>query len=793
MKTITTTEDLAQFCEAAKAQPYVTVDTEFLRERTYYSKLCLIQLALPGKTGDAVLVDPLVKDLSLEPLYDLFRHEPTVKVFHAARQDLEIFFVEGKVFPTPLFDTQVAAMVCGFGEQVGYETLVRKIARESLDKTSRFTDWSHRPLSEAQKTYAIADVTHLRVIYEFLNKELVRTGRHKWVAEELAILTDPETYITRPEDAWTRVKTRTQSGRFLAVVRELARFREDYAQTRNVPRARVFKDDALLELASTRPSTVEELGRSRLLLREGRRADVAEGILSAVKAGMEIKSEDFPKIENGREQIQVDSALADLLRVLLKAKSEGAGVAQKLIATSSDLDVIAAGGREAGGDATDPGEGGDQQEGVGQLGEDVGGVIAAHQLEQAGHARGPRAVHAENDDLARRRPVQVGRTVPRGLRRSGFQGATGGQQFDQPIGAGVEIVAFGKRRRSRDRFAHQVSSPVEDIAQAPFQRRGIGLRPQATRLVGVGHFLAHLDCLPPLLDQGLLAAVSRRNDDAAAGDRFTHDRIPARPATRADVGICGNQQLRSLVGRKTPASHDAYPGGVIDGGQRLEHLAQGALVVAGTDVDDQFDRFAGVEAAPEGLDHAFGRVATEHLGHAEEDEFSARIPLRRHVRMAVLAVDAKRQHLDRNAGASLAEGIRLVFVGHQQQVEAVALLDPGRARAGPFRKRQRNAEATARGCLQLGRCADQGGFGQGRQHATRGQFEAEVVAIEQLWRDRRIGHAQRTRIEAPEQAAGQLAVGMRKAGQSLPEHRAAIILDQPLLPARGETGATLGP
>ncbi|MCO5128606.1 MAG: ribonuclease D [Rhodobacteraceae bacterium] len=346
MKTITTTEDLAQFCEAAKAQPYVTVDTEFLRERTYYSKLCLIQLALPGKTGDAVLVDPLVKDLSLEPLYDLFRHEPTVKVFHAARQDLEIFFVEGKVFPTPLFDTQVAAMVCGFGEQVGYETLVRKIARESLDKTSRFTDWSHRPLSEAQKTYAIADVTHLRVIYEFLNKELVRTGRHKWVAEELAILTDPETYITRPEDAWTRVKTRTQSGRFLALVRELARFREDYAQTRNVPRARVFKDDALLELASTRPSTVEELGRSRLLLREGRRADVAEGILSAVKAGMEIKSEDFPKIENGREQIQVDSALADLLRVLLKAKSEEAGVAQKLIATSSDLDVIAAGGRE---------------------------------------------------------------------------------------------------------------------------------------------------------------------------------------------------------------------------------------------------------------------------------------------------------------------------------------------------------------------------------------------------------------------------------------------------------------
>jgi len=346
MKTITTTEELARFCEAARAQPYVTIDTEFLRERTYYSKLCLVQMALPGKTGEAVLVDPLARDLSLEPLYDLFRHEATVKVFHAARQDLEIFFVEGKVFPKPLFDTQVAAMVCGFGEQVGYETLVRKIARESLDKTSRFTDWSHRPLSEAQKTYALADVTHLRVIYEFLDKELTRSGRHAWVEEELSQLTDPETYTTRPEEAWMRVKTRTNSGRFLAVVRELARFREDYAQTRNVPRARVFKDDALLELASTRPSNIEELGRSRLLLREGRRADIAEGILAAVKAGMDIKPEDYPKIDNGKDQLQVDSALADLLRVLLKAKSEEAGVAQKLIASSSDLDVIAAGRRE---------------------------------------------------------------------------------------------------------------------------------------------------------------------------------------------------------------------------------------------------------------------------------------------------------------------------------------------------------------------------------------------------------------------------------------------------------------
>ncbi len=346
MKTITTTDDLARFCEAAKAEAYVTVDTEFLRERTYYAKLCLIQLALPGKDGEAVLVDPLVQGLSMEPLYDLFRHEATVKVFHAARQDLEIFFVEGNVFPTPLFDTQVAAMVCGFGEQAGYETLVRKIAKADLDKTSRFTDWSRRPLSDAQKTYALADVTHLRVIYEFLAAELKRTGRTKWVQEELGVLLDPETYITRPHEAWERVKTRTTSGRFLSVVRELARFREDFAQARNVPRSRVYKDDALLELASTKPTNAEELGRSRLLLREARKGEIADGILEAVKAGLEARPEDFPKVSGDRDQMQVDSALADLLRVLLKAKSEEAGVAQKLIATAADLDAIAAGGRD---------------------------------------------------------------------------------------------------------------------------------------------------------------------------------------------------------------------------------------------------------------------------------------------------------------------------------------------------------------------------------------------------------------------------------------------------------------
>jgi ribonuclease D len=346
MRTITTTEDLAAFCALAKSQPYLTLDTEFLRERTYWSRLCLIQAALPG-AGQAALIDPIEgPEMSLEPIYDLFRHEGTVKVFHAARQDLEIFFVEGGVFPKPLFDTQVAAMVCGFGEQVGYETLVKKIAKADLDKTSRFTDWSHRPLSDAQKDYALADVTHLRVIFEWLSGQLSKNGRAEWVAEELAILTDPATYTVNPDDAWTRIKTRTSSGRFLAVVKSLARFRETYAQGQNVPRSRVMKDDALLELASTRPTTPEELGRSRLLLREGRKPEIAEGILAAVKAGLEMRPEEMPKIDQPRDQMQVNPALADLLRVLLKAKAESLGVAPRLIAGSAELDLIAAGERD---------------------------------------------------------------------------------------------------------------------------------------------------------------------------------------------------------------------------------------------------------------------------------------------------------------------------------------------------------------------------------------------------------------------------------------------------------------
>lgn len=344
MNTLTDTDALAEFCARAAHHPYVTVDTEFLRERTYYARLCLVQLAYPGDGPEtAVLVDPLADGLSLEPMLELFRNPSVVKVFHAARQDLEIFFVEHDVFPKPLFDTQVAAMVCGFGEQVGYETLVRKVAHESLDKTSRFTDWSHRPLSNAQKTYALADVTHLRVIYEHLSTQIDKTDRRAWVEEELQVLLQPETYVVEPEEAWRRVKTRTNSGKFLATVRALARFRETYAQTRNVPRSRVFKDDALLELASTKPKSHQDLGRSRLLLRDARRGEIADGILAAVEEGQTIDPATYPKVDRSREKMQVNSALADLLRVLLKAKSEDAGVASRMIASTAELDAMAAG------------------------------------------------------------------------------------------------------------------------------------------------------------------------------------------------------------------------------------------------------------------------------------------------------------------------------------------------------------------------------------------------------------------------------------------------------------------
>jgi ribonuclease D len=347
MITITTAAELDVFCTRAQEHPFVTIDTEFMRERTYYSKLCLIQIALPtDNPEDAVLVDPLSQDIALDGLYRLFKDTSVVKVFHAARQDLEIFWHDAKTFPTPLFDTQVAAMVCGFGEQVGYETLVRKIVKEQVDKSSRFTDWSRRPLSDAQKNYAIADVTHLRAVYLQLKAELERAGRESWVVEETKLLLDPMIYDVIPSEAWRRVKTRTNSGIFLAYVRELAAFRERYAKSKNIPRNRVYKDDALVELASTKPISHDDLNKSRLLLREARKGAIADGIIQASKTVASMSPESFPKPVAINEKLQLNPALADLLRVLLKAKSERSDVAQKMIANVAELDALAAGQRD---------------------------------------------------------------------------------------------------------------------------------------------------------------------------------------------------------------------------------------------------------------------------------------------------------------------------------------------------------------------------------------------------------------------------------------------------------------
>ena len=346
MKIIKTTLELSQFCDYAYNFDYITVDTEFLRERTYYPKLCLIQLAIPGdKENSAVLIDPLEGNLDLSPLYKIFLDSDIVKVFHAARQDLEIFFQDKNIIPSPLFDTQLAAMVCGFGEQVGYETLVRSICKINLDKSSRFTDWSLRPLSNNQQQYALADVTHLRQIYEYLKEQLRRNERETWLEEELNILKNPETYITRPNEAWRRIKSRSNSSKFLGVVARLAEFRETYAQKNNIPRNRVMKDDALMELASLKPKSFDDLSRSRLLLRDARKGKIAKGILDSIKAAEDLKFEQVNYVNKVPKSLNGNSALSDMLRVLLKAKAEELGVAAKLIANSSDLDSIASGER----------------------------------------------------------------------------------------------------------------------------------------------------------------------------------------------------------------------------------------------------------------------------------------------------------------------------------------------------------------------------------------------------------------------------------------------------------------
>jgi len=339
MTLVTDTDTLAAVCQRIAAEPYVAIDTEFLRDKTYYSRLCLVQLA--GRE-DVVAVDTLAPDLDLTPLYELLASPSVLKVFHAARQDVEIFVHATNSVPAPIFDTQIAAMVCGFGDAVSYDRLVRALTGVSLDKTSRFTDWSHRPLTDQQIDYALADVIHLRPAYERLAKRLGKTGRSAWLDEEMAVLTDITTYRTAPEDAWRRLKTRSTKPKFLAVLRELAAWREIEAQTRDTPRNRVLRDDALVDIAAQAPTTSDELSRSRSFNRDSASGKTGRAILDAVKRALESPRETWPKVQDQREKPQGRQPVAELLRVLLKVQCDAHDVAPKLVASADDLDAIAA-------------------------------------------------------------------------------------------------------------------------------------------------------------------------------------------------------------------------------------------------------------------------------------------------------------------------------------------------------------------------------------------------------------------------------------------------------------------
>ena len=332
---------LASHCAAWREADFITVDTEFMREKTYRAQLCLVQVGPPE--GDPVAVDPMAPGIDLAPLYDLLARAPVLKVFHAARQDVEVLLPLAGGVPHPLFDTQVAAMVCGFGEQVGYETLVAKLTRGRIDKTQRFTDWSRRPLTERQLRYALSDVSHLRTVYEKLAAELERTGRRSWLDEELAVLTSRATYEVPPEEAWRRVKVRGGNRRFLAVLREVAAWREIEADRRDKPRAWILKDTALSEIAAQRPRTVEDLAKLRSVSQRTAESATGAAILAAVKRGLALPEDECPSLPPRSDRQAAPGALTDLLKVLLAFKSEETGVARKLIANANDLERIARG------------------------------------------------------------------------------------------------------------------------------------------------------------------------------------------------------------------------------------------------------------------------------------------------------------------------------------------------------------------------------------------------------------------------------------------------------------------
>ena len=336
---IVDTDTLAAFCDHQKGAQFITVDTEFVREKTYYPILCLVQIAGPEKEA---VIDAIAPGIDLSPLAALFADESIIKVLHASRQDNEIFYNLFGAVPTPLFDTQIAAMVCGFGDQVAYGTLAQKLVGVAIEKTSRFADWSHRPLTDKQLTYALSDVTHLRTAYEKLAAELAESGRSHWLDSEMEILTDPATYNMNPLDAWRRIKSRTTNGKFLAVLREVAAWREEEAQKRDIPRNRLLRDDSLLDISAHTPKNEKALARTRGLPKGFANGRLADGLLNAIERGVNTPETERPKTAPRERLPNGLGPLTDLLKTLLKLRCEEEKVAPKLVATADDIERIAA-------------------------------------------------------------------------------------------------------------------------------------------------------------------------------------------------------------------------------------------------------------------------------------------------------------------------------------------------------------------------------------------------------------------------------------------------------------------
>ena len=339
MQIISDTQTLSQVCAKASHHSFCTIDTEFLRESTFWPELCLVQLASPE---EAWIIDVLADGIELEPLFELMANEDVIKVFHAARQDIEIIYKLSSLIPHPVFDTQVAAMVCGYGDSISYDQLVYKITGVQLDKSSRFTDWRRRPLSEKQLNYAIGDVTHLRDVYLSIKANLQEQKREAWVTEEMEILTSPETYDMPPENAWQRLKMRVRKPRDLAVMKKVAEWREHSARNFNVPRGRIIKDDAIYEICAQPPKDMKQLSQLRGVARGFDRNKYGEGLLNAVREALDIPKEELPKLPKTKHTPEGCAAATEMLKVLLKLVVEKHGVAAKIIATVDDLEKIAA-------------------------------------------------------------------------------------------------------------------------------------------------------------------------------------------------------------------------------------------------------------------------------------------------------------------------------------------------------------------------------------------------------------------------------------------------------------------